>query len=92
MDTFEPSESVGLAWFHLTFSGLIGEVLEPKDAFRVALLDPRCGVTYDDRISYARTAEDNSGVRPPALCPLLKLVRLDEAGDGEGEDAVGWNK
>lgn len=76
------SERVGLTRFRLT---LIGEVFEPKDRLGVILilLDARCGVTYDDRISYARTAGDKSGVRVSPLCPLLKLVRLDEVGEDE---------
>lgn len=84
MDVFEDSERVGLVWLRLRLPGLIGEVFEPNDRLGVTLFDPR-GVTYADRMSYARTGADNSGVRLPVLCPLLKLARLDETGEGEGD-------
>ena len=86
VDVFVASGRVGLARFRVP---LVGEV---KDRLRAILLNARCGVTYDDKISYARTAGDNSGVRVSALCPLLKLVRLDEAGEGEADEVVGWNR
>ena len=80
-----PSERVGLVWFRLAHPDLIGEVVEPNDGLCASFLDPSCGDTYDDRMSYARIVVGNSGVRVPALCPLLKLVRLEEVGEGEGQ-------
>ena len=82
---FRPSERVGLVCLCLLLPDRIGEVVEPSDGVRLTFLDPSCGDTYDDRISYARMAADDSGVRVSMPCPLLKLVRLDEAGEGEGK-------
>lgn len=79
----EPSGGVGLVWFRC----LIGEMFEPKGRLRAILLGVRCGATYDARISYARVAADISGVYP-----LLKLVRLDEEGEGEVGGVADWNK
>lgn len=82
---FGPSERVGLVGRCLLLPDRIGEVVEPNDGVRLAFLDPCCGDTYDDRISYARIPADGSGARVSMPCPLLKLVRLDEEGEGEGE-------
>ena len=90
-DGLEPSGRVGLVWFCPVPHSFIGEIPEPNDKLRVSFLDPDCGDTYDDKMSYARIVADNCGVRISVLCPLLKLVRLDEAGEGEGDDAADWN-
>ena len=84
MGEFGPSERVGLVWLRLMLPDLIGEVV---DGARVIFLDPSCGDAYDERISYARIGADDS-------CPLLKLVRLDETGEGEGDGdhEVDWNR
>jgi len=82
---FGVSEREGLVCLGLMLPDRIGEVVEPNAGARVTFLDPSCGEAYDDRISYARIIADDSGVRVSMSCPLLKLVRLDEAGEGEGE-------
>ena len=92
MDAFEDSERVGLTWLRPMLPGIIGEVLKPNGRLRVALLDPRCGDTYADRISYARAVAGSSGVLILTPCPLLKLVRLDETGEGEAEDVADCNR